>query len=236
MKPLQIFPIPAALLAMAMAGMAAPGASTSGPPRRLPPHPAPLPPRRTSGGTDTTSWRVLPSSTFEVRTKASGFLAALSHEHRVAATAFRASLAYVPGDPSSDRIDVTVPVDSLEVRTADASPAQLRAIRKHMMEDVLRPDRHPEMRFVSKSVTPTGDGVRVEGELTLADSTRTVRVEADLEVHGDTLEAAGTLPLRQTDYGIEPYSFGFGAIKVADRLDLRFDVRAVRTEAGSGGK
>jgi len=130
---------------------------------------------------------------------------------------------------------VIVPVDSLEVRTVDASPAQLHAIRKHMMEDVLHADRHPQIRFVSKSVTPTDDGVRVEGALTLADSTRSIQVEAHLELRGDTLEAAGTLPLRQTDYGVEPCSFGFGAIKVADRLDLRFDVLAVRAGTGSGG-
>lgn len=178
---------------------------------------------------DTTpsSWRVLPSSRFEVTSEAGGFLATLSHQHRIVAGSLQAELDYRPGDPSADRIVVVVPVDSLEVRTVDASPAQLHAIRGHMLKDVLRAGRYPEIRFASRSVEPVAGGLRVTGSLTLEDSTRTVTVVARLESRGDTLVARGTLPFRQTDFGIEPYSFGFGAVKVKDELRLDFEVRAV---------
>jgi polyisoprenoid-binding protein YceI len=180
--------------------------------------------------TTSSSWTVLPSSRFEVTSEAGGFLATLSHEHRIVAGAFRAELDYRPDDPSADRIDVVVPVDSLEVRTVDASPAQLHAIREHMLKDVLRAAHHPEIRFASRSVEPVAGGVRVTGSLTLEDSTRTVTVVTRLESRGDTLIARGTLPFRQTDFGIEPYSFGFGAVKVKDKLRLDFEVRAVPRE------
>ncbi|MDP2481205.1 MAG: YceI family protein [Candidatus Palauibacterales bacterium] len=176
------------------------------------------------------AWEVLPSSRFEVTSEAGGFLAALSHEHRIVARSFRAVLRYRPGDPSADSVEVDVPVDSLEVRTEDASPAQLHAIREHMLKDVLHVGRYPEIRFASRSVEPVAGGLRVTGSLTLEDSTRTVSVLVRLENRGDTLVARGTLPFRQTDFGIEPYSFGFGAIKVKDELRLEFEVRAVAGE------
>jgi len=175
-----------------------------------------------------TGWRVLPSSRFEVTTRARGFLAALSHQHRVVAGTFHAYLAYDSADPSRDSVAVVVAVDSLRVRTADASPAQLHAIRQHMLRDVLHPDRHPTIRFTSRRVEPTGGGVRIQGELTLEDSTRAVTLSATLDARGDTLVARGTFPLRQTDYGIRPYSFGLGAIEVADEMTMSFEVKAVR--------
>lgn len=191
----------------------------------------PSPASRSASGpaADTAAlWHVLHSSRFEVTAGAGGFLSVFAHRHEVAAGAFRAFLRYDPDAPRSDSVAVVVPVDSLRVRTADASPAQLHAIRQHMMEDVLHPDRHPTIRFESRSVTSAPGGIRIEGDLTLADSTRAVRVDVHLEIRGDTLVARGTLPFQQTNYGIEPYSFGFGAIKVEDRVKLSFDVRAVR--------
>jgi hypothetical protein len=55
-------------------------------------------------------------------------------------------------------------------------------------------------------------------------------------VTADTLMASGSFTVRQTDFGIQPYSTGFGTVKVADPVRFEFDVvgRAVPTERDGG--
>jgi hypothetical protein len=63
----------------------------------------------------------------------------------------------------------------------------------------------------------------------------------DVVVHlgVDTLRAAGKFSVKQTDFGIKPYSGGpAGTVKVADRVTFDIDVIAVRAgpNAGSTGR
>ncbi len=65
-----------------------------------------------------------------------------------------------------------------------------------------------------------GDGtLRVHTGLTLAGSTR--QVSFDLHVADGRLQ--GTAVVAQTDFGIKPYSTLFGALKVADEVEVALD-------------
>jgi polyisoprenoid-binding protein YceI len=69
-------------------------------------------------------------------------------------------------------------------------------------------------------VAPSGDGLSVEGELTLAGTTKPLAF--DLAV-GDDGALAGTATVTQTDFGMKPYSALWGALKVLDEVEVALE-------------
>ena len=69
---------------------------------------------------------------------------------------------------------------------------------------------------------PAADGskISVHGELTLAGNSGPIAFE--LTVGADGKLTASTM-LKQTDWGIKPYSTLFGALKVADEVEVVLD-------------
>ena len=177
---------------------------------------------------DSVVYRLLPSSRFEVRTGTAGVLGFVGHSHVVRARAFAGSVRYHPSAPSSSRLEMTIPTNSLEVLTPH-DPAEIRQVTAAMRTHVLHVDRYPEIRFTVTRATPTRTGVRLDGELTLVGQTRPVHVDATVQVGPDTLRARGSFAIKQTDFGIDPYRGGpGGTVRVADRVTFDFDAVGVR--------
>jgi hypothetical protein len=63
-------------------------------------------------------------------------------------------------------------------------------------------------------------------EISIRDQLRTVRVPVSVERRDGALVATGEFPLKQSDLGLKPYSFGMGALVVVDEMRVRFDVTA----------
>ncbi len=73
-----------------------------------------------------------------------------------------------------------------------------------------------------------GDVLRVQGELTLAAATRPVAF--DVTVGADGSLSAGT-KIKQTEWGIKPYSALFGALKVADEVEIDVSAAAASDQS-----
>jgi polyisoprenoid-binding protein YceI len=126
------------------------------------------------------------------------------------------------------KVQVRLDSRSLEVRTGTGGAKPLtekdRADIKANLEKVLKVDRHPEIVFTSTEVTLAGGMASVSGDLTLAGTTRAVRFPALLSDAGGVLQARGTVPLAQTDWGVKPYSAFMGTLKVKDEIEVTFDL------------
>jgi polyisoprenoid-binding protein YceI len=85
-------------------------------------------------------------------------------------------------------------------------------------DEVLK--REP-IAFRSTQVSGGGDGLSVQGELSLLGRTRPVAF--DVAVAGGSLSAVAVV--RQTDFGMKPYSALFGALKVADEVRVSLEAR-----------
>jgi polyisoprenoid-binding protein YceI len=180
---------------------------------------------------DSVVYRFLPSSRFEVRTGKAGVFGFAGHGHLVRARAFTGSVQYHPGDPSASRLEIIIPAGSLEVLTPPDT-AEIRKVTETMRTQVLHVDQYPEIRFSASVKARTPTGFRLDGELTLAGQTRPVPVEATVQVGPDTLRAQGTFAVKQTDFGIKPFSGGpGGSVKVANRVTFAFDAVGVRERA-----
>jgi polyisoprenoid-binding protein YceI len=99
-----------------------------------------------------------------------------------------------------------------------------------MRTEILRTAEYHEIRLTSRRVTPTAAGFHVVAAVTMVGQTREVPIDIAVEIGVDTLEAASTFSLKQTDFGIKPFSGGpGGTVKVADRVT--FSIRAIAVRA-----
>jgi polyisoprenoid-binding protein YceI len=165
------------------------------------------------------------NASLQVKTYREGMAARAGHDLVMDVAHWQGSIAIAP-DPERSTIELTADPRSLEVREGVGGVRPLtdkdRAeIRRTIDEKVLRGQ---PIEFRSRAVR-SGDGderLTVEGELTIAGRTQPVAAQFDVDAEG---RVHGTIPLRQSDWGIKPYRGLMGALKVRDELEIVVDAR-----------
>jgi polyisoprenoid-binding protein YceI len=66
----------------------------------------------------------------------------------------------------------------------------------------------------------------VNGDLTLHGVTKRIAVPVEATITPQQLRATGKYTLKQTDYGIKPYSAAGGTIRVKDEIVINFNIVA----------
>jgi polyisoprenoid-binding protein YceI len=182
---------------------------------------------------DSIVYRVHPGSRLVVKTGKAGLFGFAGHNHVIRARGVSGRLVYHPDKPTS-YLRLVVQTDSLEVLTPPDT-AEIRKVTKSMRTEVLHPDQHPEMTFAAESLSAKNGKMEMPLAVTLEGVTRRVPVTADVTISPDSIRAQGTFRVKQTDFGIKPYSGGGGTVKVADRVTFCFDLLAVRNDAELAG-
>jgi polyisoprenoid-binding protein YceI len=163
----------------------------------------------------------------------------LAHDHVVRATDWAGTLQFRVGDAASCAVDIDVDSATL-LNDEPAMRAEVglegtlddddrETVREHMLgEGQLEAQDWPTLSFTSTSCSGDLDGegtLAITGDLTIRDETRSVTWTVDYEVEADgRMFARGDLTIAQTDFGITPYSAFFGTVRVADDVDLTFDL------------
>ena len=186
---------------------------------------------------DSVAYRLVPSSCLQVKTGKAGLFGFAGHTHLIQARAFQGQVVYYPKAPDRSHLEITVIADSLEVLTPPDT-AEIRKVTEAMHTDILRTAEHHRIRLVSRRVTPTAKGFHIVGALTLVGQTREVPMDVAVRIGADTVRAGATFSLKQTDFGIKPFSGGpGGSVKVADKVDFYIHAIAARSgpePAGAG--
>lgn len=96
---------------------------------------------------------------------------------------------------------------------------------------VLDTQTHPTANFKINSITKLAEPSRrgfaqyqLDGAFTLHGVTAPVRIQADAEPKNGWLLLRGGFSILQSTYGIKPFTKAFGAVGVADRLDIWGDL------------
>jgi polyisoprenoid-binding protein YceI len=164
-----------------------------------------------------------------VRVYRGGRLSKLGHDHVVSS---REPHGFIDADRG--RADLYVEVASLAVddpaqRAAAGfeshpSESDIAGTRSNMLEKVLEAERFPFVVVRVRAVEPGA----LQAELTLHGVTRPLRIPATIEPDAEHIAVGGRFAVNQTDFGIQPLSVLGGALTVQDRVDLSFEIRAVR--------
>jgi polyisoprenoid-binding protein YceI len=162
--------------------------------------------------------------TLSVHTKRTGAAAKAGHNLTLLVGAWEAVLEIAP-DPAAASLAVTADGSSLRVVEGTGGMQALgdddkANIEQTIVEDVLDTQA---IAFRSSRVEQTADGrLVVQGELTLLGATRPFAF--DIAV-GDGGALTCTAVVKQSDWGMKPYSALFGALKVVDEVEVAIDAR-----------
>ena len=74
------------------------------------------------------------------------------------------------------------------------------------------------------NLKPSGSGQNftLNGDLTLHGVTKRIAVPVAVTITPEQIRATGEVTIKQTDFGIKPYSAGLGTVKVKNELKLSF--------------
>jgi hypothetical protein len=133
-------------------------------------------------------------------------------------------IGQVPENDTAVRVTVGIPVEKFDCG------------RRKMNEDfyaALASSRHPEIRFTLTRVIPLGASggeqhLQVSGLVSLAGTERPVTFRTSGKEQADgRLVGSGSVPLRMTDFGIEPPTALLGLVRAHDDITVHFDLTAV---------
>lgn len=167
------------------------------------------------------SYRLGPeSAALTVHTGRGGAAAKAGHDLTIEVTAWEGSLE-VGEEPAETGVELAADATSLRVREGTGGMQALgdddvANIHQTIDDEVLK---RQDIRFRSSRAehSPDGSGISVAGELTLAGKTQPI--EFDLAI-GEDGAISGTAVVRQTSWGMKPYSALFGALKVKDEVEV----------------
>jgi len=176
-------------------------------------------------------YRIGPNDALVVLTvRRGGSLARLGHDHVIASRSLQGFVA-----PAQGRADLYMPLADLTVDEPalraeaglDTQPSEsdIEGTRTNMQDKVLRVQEFP---YALVQVRDVGmdQPVSATVSITLLGVTRTSTVPLTVVKTQDAMRVIGTTELKQSDFGITPFSLLGGALQVQDPFRVRFDIRA----------
>ncbi len=188
----------------------------------------------------TRQYQVIPEeSTARIYLYATGPLASLGHNH-VVVTRDMGGEVYLAHSLAESGFFLEIPlagldVDPPEVRaeegeafSSELSQSDISATRENMLGDrVLNARAHPLISIESVALSGPEWLPEVSYLIRIRGVERHMRMPVAIEQNPDKLVASGYFSLRQSDFGIEPFSVLGGALSVEDQLDIKFRIVAL---------
>ncbi len=159
-----------------------------------------------------------------IRTGVTGRAARMGHRLTVAMTRWRATVSWDGAEPVG--AELTVDVDSFEVLRGEGGVKGLSGPEKALVKSnamkSLDSGRYPEIRFAADNITQTDDGYRLSGKLHIKGKSRDHVLDLRTEDLGNSWRMSADSSVRQSDYGVKPYSLLMGSVRVTDDVSVSF--------------
>ncbi|HEY6130827.1 MAG TPA: YceI family protein [Halioglobus sp.] len=171
-----------------------------------------------------------------------GTMAHMGHNHVISSTSLSGYL-WQHASPEGSGFNIVIPVNELIVdddhtRAEEGAEFPLnvneearQGTRSNMLSEVLLDGEHfPFITIKSIRIGGATNALQVTAALQIKQQTREVTVPVAIEVHGHQLAARGEFDIRQSDFGMVPFSVAMGALNVLDTVKIRFDLVASHIE------
>jgi polyisoprenoid-binding protein YceI len=160
-------------------------------------------------------------ATLSVHTARGGAAAKAGHDLVIEVGSWQATLR-VAEEPADSSVELTADSTSLRVIESSGGMQELGEedianIEQTIDDEVLE---RRKISFRSTSAAARDGRIGFEGELAIGDASGPIDFEVEVGEDG-TLSASAVV--KQSAWGIEPYSALFGALKVKDELEVRLD-------------
>jgi polyisoprenoid-binding protein YceI len=159
-----------------------------------------------------------------IRTGVAGRAAQMGHRLTMAMRTWQATIQWDSGEPVN--AELTVEVGSLEVVRGEGGLTPLSGPEKILVRSnalrLLGVRQFPRITFAAKTIEKTADGYRLDGRLTIHGKTRTQRVDVRTDDLDGSWWLSSETTVRQSEFGIKPYSQLLGSLKVADDVTVAF--------------
>jgi polyisoprenoid-binding protein YceI len=109
-----------------------------------------------------------------------------------------------------------------------------KGIMDSKAHDALKKKKFPEIKFAlnnSNNVNISGSKASLTGLLTIAGKTKEVKLTADLDVENQQkLLVNGSVPVKMSDFGIDPPTAMMGAMKTGDDVVVKFNLEFQKSD------
>jgi polyisoprenoid-binding protein YceI len=166
-----------------------------------------------------------------VKTGRAGLAARAGHDLTIEITRWSARVTIPDDGVAAARVTAELDLGSLAVRegTGGAKPLTDKD-RRDIAGTARKILGEGRASFTSAKVIPAaGSGGAIEGTLTLNGKTQPVRVQVTSPAPG---RYRGGATIKQTDFGITPYTGFFGALKLRDEIGVEVEADLDRAASG----
>ncbi len=161
-----------------------------------------------------------------VQTGVTGKAAKMGHRLTIAVTEWRATVEWADGKPTA--VELLAATDSLDVLRGEGGITPLlgpeKALARSNALKALEAGRFPRIHFQTDDVDEIADGFRLTGSLEIHGRSREQVVELRVEDGGRVWRLTSECDVRQSDFGVTPYSQLMGAMKVVDTVTVSLSV------------
>ncbi len=156
-----------------------------------------------------------------------GAFSAFAHDHHFEVGKWHATAEVPDGEPARASVDVALSAGSLHDRQERLSDADRRKVDAQAAgPDVLDAQHHAEIEFRSERFEPERGGApehvrgTLHGTLTLRGRGAPADVAVEADRDGKAWRVRGKARVKQTAFGIKPYSGFAGTVGVKDELEI----------------
>ena len=164
-----------------------------------------------------------------------GRAARLGHNHVLSAPQFTGFFYLSPSGAANSRFDLAFRLDQLEIDnpayrselgaafSSVLSPETIESTRQHLLgANNLQAVWFPFVRIRSLQISGEAPKFAVEAQVEMHGQEREIWIPLDVVGLPDRLSVSGSFVLRQTDFGVKPFSLLDGLLSVQDEVVLDF--------------
>jgi hypothetical protein len=176
-----------------------------------------------------------------MRTGREGSMKAAGHDHVIASVDLE-GLVLVSADPGKSRADLRLPLQKLVVDEPayrerfglepELPPSAIEGTARNMQDKVLESNLFPWATASVRLLSIEQERAELDITVTLHGTTFDYRVPADLIVDAEKLRASGSMSMSHADFGLTPFSAAGGLLRVAEDIEVVFEVVAERGSTG----
>lgn len=160
----------------------------------------------------------------QLRTGVTGRAARMGHRLTIAMTRWQAEVNWDGGEPVN--AELVVDVESFAVLRGEGgvkglSGPEKAVVRSNALKS-LNANRFPRIRFSADAIDKTDDGYRLNGTLQIRGESREHAIDLRTADLGDAWRMSAESTVRQSDYGIKPFSLLMGSVQVVDEVSISF--------------